>query len=122
MIRPRLSLLAVVACALGLGVAPAAQIAAQTAGQEEQTYSEAELVTYALAASEVQRIAETYRPVLDDAQSVEEQDSIREEATIMMVAAIQESGMSLEKFNEISMHAQSDPELASRIEQYRQGL
>jgi hypothetical protein len=112
---------ALTALMLGLGVAAPANLAHAASGSD-YGYTESDIEAFAQAASEVQNINVTYDPLFAEAQTKEEQDAIWNEATAMMVAAIQEAGLTIDQFNEIATTAQSDPEFAQEIEEHRSGL
>jgi GTP1/Obg family GTP-binding protein len=80
---------------------------APTQQQQQPSFSDAELQTFAEAAMEVQQINQEYQPQMQQAQTPEEQQSIRDEATEKMVEAIEEKGLSVEQYNEIASAAQT---------------
>jgi hypothetical protein len=122
----RASIIAVAAAAIATGPAWMSAAAAQGYGaqpqQEQQqqmpSFSDAELQTFAEAAKEVQQINQEYQPQMQQAQTPEEQQSIRDEATEKMVEAIEQKGLSVEQYNQIASAAQSDPETAEKINSY----
>lgn len=121
----RASIIAVAAAAIAAGPAWMSAAAAQGYGaptqqqpQQQPSFSDAELQTFAEAAMEVQQINQEYQPQMQQAQTPEEQQSIREEATEKMVEIIEQKGLSVEQYNEIASAAQSDPETAEKINSY----
>lgn len=116
----RAGLPAVALTALMLGAAP--MTAAHAASGADYGYSDADLAAFAQAATEVQGINATYDPLFAEAESQDEQDALWNEATAMMVDAIENAGLTIDQFNEIATTAQSDPELAQEIEQHRGDL
>lgn len=122
MTYPRNIMLAILALvvALGLGTAPA--MAQDYGAPAEATYTDEELRAYAAAATEVQRINESYQPQLEAAESPEEVQAVREQATGQMVEAVEDEGLSVDRYNEIFQAAQADPEVAEQISQYVQEM
>ena len=115
-------LLAALALAIALGLGTAAPAAAQTGETETQDeqagYTSDELRSYVMAALEVQEIGSVYQPQLEAAATDKEQDEIRTQATTEMVDAIEDAGLTVERFNAISVSAQNDPELAGKLREY----
>lgn len=121
----RASIIAVAAAAIAAGPVWMSAATAQGYGapaqqqpQQQPSFSDAELQTFAEAAMEIQQINQEYQPQMQQAQTPEEQQSIRDEATEKMVEAIEEKGLSVEQYNEIASAAQSDPETAEKINSY----
>jgi hypothetical protein len=102
--------------ALGLGLA-ASPALPQAAAQ----YSDAELKSFAMAAAKVQRINDVYLPKLYGAANEAEKRQVEERATAEMQRALDEEGISADRFKEIVMQAKDDRALADRIrEQFKQ--
>lgn len=102
-------------------LSPPARSAEPGVGQPAANYSDAELKSFATAAAKVQRINDEYLPKLRTAQSDDEQRHVQETATAEMRRALEEEGISLDKFRSIVWQAQADRALAERIrEQFRQ--
>ncbi|TVR83724.1 MAG: DUF4168 domain-containing protein [Rhodospirillales bacterium] len=122
MTYPRNIMLAILALvvALGLGTVPA--MAQDYGASVEANYSEEELRSYAAAAIEVQRINETFQPQLQAAETPEEVQAVREQATGQMVEAVEDEGLSVDRYNQIFQAAQADPEVAEQISRYVQEM
>lgn len=113
------------AAALALAVGAASGAAAQSAGAGQQSaqqapaeiepVSDAEVRTFVVANAEVSQIAETYRPQLQSAGSDEEAAEIQQTAQEEMVMAVTETGMEVERYNNIMAAARQDVELSQRI-------
>lgn len=122
----KLSWMSLVAfAAVGMVSAPAIAQQAQPPQQNEMkqkapsgTYSQGELKSYAKAAIKVKKLDEQYSMKLQSAESPQEQQSVREEATGRMVSAIEEEGLSVEKYNEIYNAAVANPQIAQELNEY----
>ncbi len=117
---PRLPIYAAAfALALGMAWAPAqAQQAPQQ--QQQMNFSDDDLRSYALAALQVRDISRDFQPRLEEAETPEEQNTVREEAMEEMVSAVQEQGLSVQDYNTIYQAAQSDQQIAEKVSQYMQ--
>lgn len=103
---------------LGAAWLPAAT--AQTVGSpllqsSPPAYGDEELKSFASAAIAVQRINDFYLPKLQAAQSVQEEQDVQRTASGEMTQAVESTGMTVDKFNEILVIAQLNPEIADRI-------
>lgn len=78
-------------------------------------YGDEELKSFAAAAIEVQRINDFYLPKLQAAQSAQEEQDVQRTASGEMMQAVESKGITVDKFNEILVIAQLDPEIADRI-------
>jgi hypothetical protein len=118
----RMSLLAILTLALSAAWMPAAT--AQTGGEQPQApeatqdLTDQQLRTYAVAALEVRRISQSYQPALQAAKSEADQKAVQQEAVQKMTETIREKGLSVEEYNRITSVAQSDPGIASQVQQY----
>ena len=86
--------------------------------QLASTYSDAELRSFAGAATQIKRINDTYLPKLQAAATPEKQQEVERTASSEMAQALKHEGMTVEKFHEILMHARANPELAERVRQH----
>ena len=117
---------AIIAAAAGLAVAATTGLQPALAQDTEgdrvdraspaESFSNKELDTYAVALLRVQKISRSYGSRLGDTDDPKEQQAIRIEARQKMVKAVRDTGIALERFNEISRAAQSDDELKEDIE------
>lgn len=78
-------------------------------------FSEGELKSYAVAALMVQHIDETYQSAFMETEDEEERRSIAAEAEDRMTQAVADEGLSVEKYNDITMAAQARPDIAAQI-------
>ena len=112
---------AAIAAAVLMAASPMAL--AQTANPEQapsaapQVTNE-QLETFAVAALEVHKINQNYQPMIDQAESQEEQKSLYDKATQEMTEVIRDKGMSVEQYNQMTAAVQSNPELSKQIEGY----
>lgn len=90
----------------------------QQPAQQQQSFSESDLESYAAAAQEVQQISQTYLPEIQSAKSPQDQQTIRDEATQKMVEAIEQEGLSVQQYNQITSAVRVDPDTAAKVEQH----
>jgi len=94
---------------------------AQTSGGQEQppvnaeSFSQDELKTFAMASLEVQRISQAYQPVIEEAEDSEQKQAIQQRAIDEMRTAVTETGLSLEKYDQIVTAVRTDPNLAAEV-------
>jgi hypothetical protein len=95
--------------------APAApQMEAPTAQAPE--VDETKLKSFAVAFLEVTKVTQAYQPQIEAAGNTEDQQRLQQEAGEKMVEAVSEkSDISIDEYNMIIQAAQTDPELAQRI-------
>lgn len=114
---------------LGLAWAPLASAQSQpdlgaspdAAAQSDQSvsqYSDDELRSFANAALAVQQVKDTYGPMLAAATTSQEEQRVIQRAGAEMVHAVEDQGMSVERFQEILDNASSDPALVERINRH----
>lgn len=84
-------------------------------GGSVDDYSDQELQNYVLAMQDVSEIGQEKEPEIANAESEEEAQEIWQDAQEEMAAAVEERGLTVEKYNEITQAAQTDPELASKL-------
>jgi len=84
----------------------------------EASYSDSEIRTFVVAAIQVQRINDAYLPRLKEAKTPEDQEEVRNAAMTEMVNAVQNNGMSVAKYNEISKVVQTNPEVAAKVREH----
>jgi hypothetical protein len=114
------------AVALTAGLASANQPPPQ--GQQEQysppppqaaqqmELSDAKLRQFSAARTEVQSVQQEYSQAIQSTQEEQEAQALREEAQQAMVDAVEDSGLSVSEYNQISQRARSDAEIAQRLE------
>ena len=77
--------------------------------------SDEELRQFAEVQDVIAGIQQDFSQRLEGVEDPEEAHEIQTEANEEMTAAVEDSGMSLEEYNEIAMAVQSDPELRDRL-------
>jgi len=100
-----------------------APLAQTSEGQQQppanaESFSQDELKTFAVASLEVQRISQSYQSVIQKAEDPERQQAIQQKVTAEMIVAVRETGLSVEKYNQIVAAVRSDPNLASEVQGY----
>ena len=117
---PKLLMMIIVASlAATSGPLSAAQAEQPSVEQLNQSsYSDAELKKLAEAVVEVERINGAYQPRLEAAKTTEEQNQVREAAFNEMTNVLKQKGITVERYKEILVVAQSNPDVAERIRQH----
>lgn len=80
-------------------------------------YSKQELKTYALAALEVQQINQAYVEQLSSVQGTEAKEELRKVTMDRIIQAIRDTGITLKKYNRITVQSGDNPELSRQISQ-----
>ena len=120
----RSTILTIAFAILGVAWAPVsfAQLGQAAAEQAAKSYSDAELQSFAEAALEVKRIKGTYIPKLEAAESLAEQQEVKQAASQEIKRAVEERGISVDKYQEILASALTNPEIAQRVNKYLEGI
>lgn len=104
------------AIALALASAPMAAFAQSAATQETDAYSEQELDVFTSALIEVASVREKYTPLLQSAETEDQQAAIVEEANAEITKVIEETdGLTMDSYLEIAKAASEDQALNQRI-------
>lgn len=104
--------------ALSLGTAGSlAQSSQQPAAAAE--IQKEELQAFATASLEVRDISHRLRASMEAAESDSEQQAVRERAMAEMREAVQETGLTVDRYNEIYEVARANPEVATQIQEYQ---
>ncbi len=96
------------------GQPPAAQ------GQQQAPdidVSDEQIEQFAEAQARVAEIGQKWTPRLQEAESREDVQEARQSAQKEMMIAVENSGLSVQEYNQIAQAAQADPELRERITQ-----
>ena len=80
-----------------------------------QSVSEEELKTFAVAALKVREIGAEWQPKIAEAASEEQAVEIKTQARDEMVDAVQDEGLTVERYNEITQQVRANPELAQKV-------
>jgi hypothetical protein len=84
-----------------------------------QTFSDQELMTFARATLDVEQIAMKYEEKMQAVEDDAQKDDFADQATGEMAEAVQQRGLSVEKYNEMAETVTRNPELAQRVIGYR---
>jgi hypothetical protein len=119
----RFALASASALTLALGVAsyaaaqdtaPAPQMEAPTA--QAPAVDDAKLKSFAMAFLEVAKVNQAYQPQIQAAPSADDQQRLQQEAGQKMIEAVNAAeDLSVDEYNQIIEAAQTDPDLAQRI-------
>ncbi|WP_308363909.1 MULTISPECIES: DUF4168 domain-containing protein [unclassified Microbulbifer] len=93
---------------------------AGTAAQPSGTaasFTDIELQSFAEAREKVDEVRMQLASKLSSLQDPEEVQRVQKEADMQMIAAVENAGLTRERYNEISRAALSDPALAEKISQ-----
>ncbi|HZI82898.1 MAG TPA: DUF4168 domain-containing protein [Casimicrobiaceae bacterium] len=96
--------------------APADQFAPSEPAMSAPSYSDQELHSFAVALLEVERIKSAYAPKL--AQNLREQAQVKQAASLELLLALKQQGMSVDKYQEMLASVQSNPDLAGKVNEY----
>lgn len=105
------------AIAMGIALAAAGTGAAYAESPGKQ-YSKDELKSFAVALLTVRDLNREMLDKVARARTPEEETIVRSEAQQDMVKAVQEKGLSVSKYNRISMEVRTNPEVAERVQRY----
>ena len=111
------------ALAFGLGASLGVASAQETAPAPEMeapaaapSVDDDKLKSFAVAFLEVTRVTQAYQPQIAAAGTPEDQQRLQQEAGEKMVEAVNEAeGITVDEYNMIIQAAQTDPELAQKI-------
>jgi len=87
-------------------------------GQSPDTQvTDTELMQFADAMQAVNDIRDQYSQRIEATDSQDQAQQLQQEAGQRMTIAVQESGMTVDQYNEIAVALQGDPQLMQRLEQ-----
>ena len=81
-----------------------------------RSYSDQELHSFAVTMLEVERIKNNYAPKL--AENLRQQAQVKQAATLELLLALKQQGMSVDKYQEMLDSVQSNPQLAGKVNEY----
>jgi hypothetical protein len=105
------------------GIAPAAMQLAQTEepAQSEQPEasqpSDEQLESFVTATVRIIRIQHQAQQEMMSTEEAEQQEQLRNQALLMIVAAVEDEGLTVEEYNGIVEQVESDPELGQTVQQ-----
>src|SRR5690606_39001783 len=82
-------------------------------------FTEDELKSFAEASLQVEEIGSKWNPKISEAEDKADEEVLREQAMDEMVTAVQQKGLSVDRYNRIALAVQSDPEIARTVQTYR---
>ncbi|MGK2741510.1 DUF4168 domain-containing protein [Tepidicaulis sp. LMO-SS28] len=78
-------------------------------------FSDEKLESYAEAVVGIQEVNQKWQTEMNAAQSQEEADKIREQSFTEMEKVVQDKGLTVQEYNDITVAAQSNPDLNQEI-------
>ena len=85
------------------------------AQQTQVEFAETDLHTFAAVQGDLDTVRAEYSARLEAASDQEQAAQLQQEASMMMIQAVEAAGMEVETYNEIALALQSDPELRDRV-------
>ena len=117
--RPKLLMMIIALLAATSGPLTAAQSEQPSVEQLNQpSFSDAELKRLAEAVVELERINGAYQPSLEAAKTTDEENQVRQAAFNEMTKVLKQKGMTVERYKEILLVAQNNPDVAERIRRH----
>lgn len=90
-------------------------VAQTTSPVPSPSFSDTELRVFAVAVVGVQRVTDTYMPVLKRATTIQEQQKVEDTASAEMARVVENQGMTVSRFAQILDLTKVSPELANRV-------
>ena len=95
--------------------AQSAPTALQQQMADAKPVTDAEIDTFISATMEVQTVVQQWQPKLKEAQGTENAATVQQEMQAELKAAVEEEGMTAQRYNQIYVMASQDDALAARI-------
>lgn len=121
-------MLAVAMIAAGLTYGQTAMAQATAPAQQAPTQRQApsvsvndkEIQAFAVASNEIQQLRQKWMPKVQEAasQGPDAQQKAEDQALGEMKGAVEKSGLSVEKYNQIAQAAQADPDIRQKIQKH----
>lgn len=94
-----------------------AQAQQQPGAQQQQMepVSEEEVRQFANAEKKIAAISQKWQQEIETVETQEAAEQIQQQAQSEMITAIEQEGLTVQRYNEIYAQAQTDPELAEQI-------
>lgn len=97
------------------------QIAQQTQQQTPQaSFSDEQLESFAAAVVEVRNVNQEWQQRIQQTQDPQQERQLREEATQKMAEAIEDEGLTVQEYNQITQAARQNPEVYDKVTEYIQ--
>ena len=87
---------------------------------QETDISDKQLEKFALALNDISEIRSEYSEVISDVKDADKAQELQSKYTKKMIASIEENGLDVEQYNEISMAMQRDPEIQQKVQEMSQ--
>lgn len=110
---------------LAAGLTFATALSLSAAAQTEQPELQAsdvtqeELQSFAAATEQVETIGLEWQARIDAAESQEQASQLGAEAQTEMIAAVEAEGLTVEKYNQIFLLAQANPDIQTQVMEYK---
>lgn len=97
------------------------QAAAQAQMEQMQnaTITDAQIEKFVEALGHIERINERFVEQIETVETQEQAQQLQIEAQREMVAAVEDSGLTVEEYNTVAYRMQSDPEIRDAVEELR---
>lgn len=82
-------------------------------------FTDDELKSFAAASLRVEAIGSKWYPRISDAEDKAAEAILREQAMSEMVQAVQQKGLTVDRYNRIALAVQSDPDIARTVQTFR---
>lgn len=86
---------------------------------QQPPVSDEKLQQYADAMDEIRSVQQEYSEAIQEAENMEDAQTLRADAQEEMRGAVQKTGLSVSEYNMISQRLQSDPSLIQRLDDIR---
>lgn len=90
----------------------------QQTQSQTPSFTDKELKSFASAATEVQQLSVEWQKKLKATQDEQKSQQLRQQATQEITQAVKDKGLTVEKYNQISMAARQDEQLRNKVVQY----
>lgn len=85
--------------------------------QQQSQISDAKLEKFSAAMAEVRSVQQEYASAIQEADSTDEAQTLRADAQDEMRGAVEDTGLSISEYNQISQRLQSDQDLVRRLQE-----
>lgn len=100
----------------GLTLVVAAALSPAMAEDGAASVDDAQLEQFATALTDVRDLGNEYSEQIASAESQEEAQELQQEAQVEMVAAVEDTGMTVQEYNQIAEQMSQNPELMERVQ------
>lgn len=116
----RLTLAALASAGLAFGAVLAMPAAAQQSETQQQvSFSDEKLRSFATAAVKLSQIRSEYQAQMGNAENDQQRQQLTQQTNQKMAQAVQQTdGISVEEYNQIAQASRSNPEVAEKVETY----